>query len=326
PHVQKIVDKGRTMFKDVLTKAKEAGVEGFEDVDINANYLPRVWNPRKVEDMITAKGTAYVENVIANSMRRASGIAIKDARYIAKGFLERIRKRGAGIDVETMHGINVGDQSELRALLNSSSLRDTEVTEIVERIQNAISRGQTRGDVPKHAMHRIILDETHPEMEELLENNFEVLTTKYMHAMTGRIGLAQRSHIKGEASFEEAKNFMRAHGVKHGQQKQVESGIKSLEDVYTHLSGRPLDMEFGEGGKRWSRMIQDFNFLRVMNQVGFPQVGDMGAIFSTEYGKAALKQIPAFRYLFRSAKAGKLADNLAAELEELLYIELNLIQ
>jgi len=309
------------MFKDVLQKAKDAGVEGFEDIDINSNYLPRVWNSRKVEDMIQAKGTAHVENVIANSMRRASGIAIKDARYIAKGFLERVRKRGAGVDVETMHGINTGDRSELLQILQANkSIDDAAVAEIMERVEVALQRGQTTGDVPKHGMHRIILDETHPEMEELLENNFEVLTTKYMHAMTGRVAMAQRSHIKGEASFEDAKNFMRAHGAKHGELLEVESGIKSLEDVYTHLSGRPLDADWGEGGKRWSRAIQDYNFLRVMNQVGFPQVGDMGAIFSTEYGKAALKQIPAFRYLFKSAKAGKMSDNLASELEEIAGI------
>jgi hypothetical protein len=62
-------------------------------------------------------------------------------------------------------------------------------------------------------------------------------------------------------------------------------------------------------------LLRDYNFIRVMNQVGFAQIGDLGGILGQAGFRAALEGMPSLRALWRNAKTGQVNDELARELE-----------
>ncbi|WP_204351298.1 hypothetical protein, partial [Serratia marcescens] len=58
-----------------------------------------------------------------------------------------------------------------------------------------------------------------------------------------------------------------------------------------------------------------YNFVRVMNQVGFAQVAEIGMITGGLGLRTAISAMPSLRSLLRDARTGHLKDELAHELE-----------
>lgn len=63
------------------------------------------------------------------------------------------------------------------------------------------------------------------------------------------------------------------------------------------------------------RLLREFGFARVMGQVGFAQIAELGNIVASSGVKAAIASMPGFRLLTREALSGKLNHALGAEIE-----------
>jgi hypothetical protein len=63
------------------------------------------------------------------------------------------------------------------------------------------------------------------------------------------------------------------------------------------------------------RLLRDYNYIRVMNQVGFAQIADAGQLMGQAGFRAAVEGMPALNSLWRNAKTGELNNNLMQELE-----------
>jgi len=62
-------------------------------------------------------------------------------------------------------------------------------------------------------------------------------------------------------------------------------------------------------------MLRDFNFVRLMGQVGFSQVPEFGRQVSQVGVKTTFQAIPTFRHMIDMARSGKMTDELAEELD-----------
>lgn len=65
------------------------------------------------------------------------------------------------------------------------------------------------------------------------------------------------------------------------------------------------------------RRLRDYNFIRVMGNVGFAQVNEFFHAASSVGLKATMSAMPAFRHLVRDARTGQLDDELARDIEYL---------
>jgi hypothetical protein len=59
---------------------------------------------------------------------------------------------------------------------------------------------------------------------------------------------------------------------------------------------------------RSTRLLQDYNFARLMNQVGFVQIGELGNAISIGGLRGILQAMPAVRSMLRSGRNGKIED------------------
>jgi hypothetical protein len=95
-----------------------------------------------------------------------------------------------------------------------------------------------------------------------------------------------------------------------------EGDVQNLQFLYEGIMGMPsrFDRE-NPNLAQWLRRFRDYNFIRVMNQVGFAQVAEVGMITGQLGLKTAIQSVPAIRAFMRDAKTGKLLDEDARMLE-----------
>src|SRR5690606_25011900 len=80
---------------------------------------------------------------------------------------------------------------------------------------------------------------------------------------------------------------------------------KRLQFVYDTITGRPYWDE-NSNFSHTLRMLRDYNFMRVMGQVGFAQIAEFGNIMWSTGLRATFTNMPSWRAMWRNAKSGKL--------------------
>lgn len=65
------------------------------------------------------------------------------------------------------------------------------------------------------------------------------------------------------------------------------------------------------------RRLRDYNFIRLMGNVGFAQVNEFFHVTASVGLKASLSAMPAFRHILRDARTGQLSDEIARDIEYL---------
>jgi hypothetical protein len=132
PAIAKAAAGVRAVFKDYLTEAKAAGVKGFENVDPNANYLPRVFDFRRVHDIEQQIGSENLRELVKGAILAANEDLDEDlAARLAKAYVNRMKELRVGSDLGLMQGMNWDDLGFLRRFLEEAGTDPKEIEEIV---------------------------------------------------------------------------------------------------------------------------------------------------------------------------------------------------
>lgn len=325
-------DAARSVFREMGELAQDAGVRGFEDFEVDEFYVPRFYRAENVEAAVEEFGQNQIENAIADAMlRRTPDFPADKAATIARGYLKSIRKLGMQIDSSAPAGVRLDDLEQVRGMLREAGSSDAEVEEVIEALDRVKrARGYQEGKT-RHARRRLDLDEDASlqlrrtedgevrefRIDELFENDMEQLMSRYVRSMSGHISIARRAGFKSEADFSkylaDVTELMANTGVARNTRERIK---KYAQAAYDHLVGRSLEADPGSDYAQALRAIREMQFSRVMNQVGFAQINDLGNLFARGYLGETLKHMPALRGMLRRAQNGDLEDELARELEE----------
>lgn len=330
PAVQKVVDRQGEVYRDFLRQAQEAGVKGFENVDVNERYLPRVFDFRALAEIEKDVGTEGINQLVIGAIRSANEDMPEElAEKLGRAYVKRLRQLRVGSDAHVLQGVRWDDVGYLRQFLTDSGMDGPDIDKVVNDFAalNAQRSRQQEGSF-RYAKRRTQLDETFAvklrtvdpttgefglrevRMSDLLENNAESLFQRYARSVSGHIGLAKvgiRSRGDFEAMLREAENEL-AHDL-----DELERVQKHAEMAYKIVTGSPV--EDSTALTRAMRTARDWNFATTMNQAGFAQVPDIAALISKGYLRYTLGNLGfAIRAMKRSD--GTLDDAFARELEE----------
>ena len=64
-----------------------------------------------------------------------------------------------------------------------------------------------------------------------------------------------------------------------------------------------------------SRLIQDYNFIRLMNQVGFAQFAELGNAVQVGGIRGLIRVVPEFKAMIKRAENGELTDPVLRDIE-----------
>lgn len=324
-------------------------VKGFADVEYNRNYVMRQYDHPRIAKLYNEFGeslshdtslTRGVDSLVARAILNANPeVDTAIAQKLARWHLKKVRGHGAGSDITQMRALSGEDYDALREMLLE------EVDEFTpEDVDSLINTLRKKGD-GQHARskQRLLMDENFSmplknlsgtetrviKVKDLLNNNAEDLFNIYNRQMSGAVALAN-------AGFESAGSLRTAlsklpevaaehvsRGGKYSNRK-MERDVANLEFLGTMVTGTPIGT-FGqkivsERNGWWgrsARMVRDYNFTRVMNQVGFAQLAEFGTAIGENGWKAMIGNMPTLRSFLRDAKTGKLEDEFAEEIESM---------
>ena len=95
--------------------------------------------------------------------------------------------------------------------------------------------------------------------------------------------------------------------------KKLDAELDKLDVLYKSVMGIPLEKT--TAGTEALRMLRDYNFIRVMNQVCFAQIAEIGNILGEAGWRATLQHVPALRSIFKRAADGSMDEELLDEIE-----------
>jgi hypothetical protein len=335
---EKLLDAQNPLRREGLTGR---AIQGFEETPENANYMMRIYDARKINDLLDHNvphgiGEKGIVNWFKGAMRSAQPQIDDDLLdTIAEGTVKRLRNKSNGID-EAMNLMHSGyDHEQLKDILRDANIAE----ERIDRLLQSVRRDeQTGADV--RAKHRILLDETYTlrdyrthsgevrdvSLGDLTVTDAKLLSDLYFRHMNGRIAMA-RMRIKNPTTGEmlvdgvtsdnewtSLRNKLAKSMADHGMDKDaIKKATDNMQFMYDRVLGRPDPGQQGQWAD-WLRRIRKVNFLRQGGSFGLAQLPEMAMIPAQLGMKAFMQHIPAFRRIVEDGQS-VLKDGLAAELE-----------
>jgi hypothetical protein len=314
PAVNKMANAQRERYSELLQKAKDAGVRGADKVEENFNYLTRIYSNAKLSKLIDRFGSEKVENFLAKAMR--GGLNEKANKRLAKYLMRVIQKQKSEYQMN-IGGILNAKAEDLNRLLREQT--DLSADEILE-ITNAVfpSKGGTSNIFKSR---RAKLDETYSDGEmsisDFLENDSEILFLNYANNLSGQIALAERGFKSGSdwtAMMRQIEKEYENMGIPREDKVRINE-MKALQSGYDHLVGKPLE-DISTTYSTFGRIMRKYNFARIMNQVGFAQLAEIGVLIANVGLRQTIRHLPEMRKLIKRLKNGEIDDEFMREAEE----------
>lgn len=344
-HVQEAGAVFNKEMKGWWEKARDAGITRSEFGA--GNYFPRYPDLNKTSALIDRFGytrdgrNADLAGLFRDAIK-AKQVGIDDALAHRMGYamVDRFTKLHAGRDLMD-HRLGSNDMDDIADILG----------EFIDPSDiDAVKAWATR-NTPKHEKgagdssnlkHRVILDENFTarlpnrhtgQLEEVSIKDFYISDPNmafhlYARNMSGNVAMAGIKisdpktgemlvdGIKNSADWTRLKDQMKGVGQKNGADWKADE--KNLDFIYAAITGTPYrGMDEASDGATALRMLRDFNFTRLMGQVGLAQLPEIGRTTAQVGIKTMYAAMPSFRQIIKSAREGRMGDEMGDELAAL---------
>lgn len=324
PQVGKVVMEIQKIHNDMLALAQKYGVKGAEEILPDPFYMMRKFHHDRIAAFSQRFGEAQMIKLVKGAIKSVRPVTDEMAERIAKNYYKVVR----GLPYADMNKLRLGDEgrARFRAVLrdNSMVIDDDLVDDIFDMV--LAKPGKTEGDSGRLKSRTILNEsfamrmtdnegkEVEVSMEDFFENDSRALMDIYTRQMGGHIGLAQMG-IRSDADFERILDQAREEGINNfGNSADLKRTLSHMQDVYNHILGRPMSNEVYGKQERVLKAVRDFNFIRMMGQVGFAQAAEIGNTLGYAGFRAMGAHMPAMRDIIRMAKGGQMDDQLARDL------------
>tara|TARA_Y100000592_G_scaffold31073_1_gene49546 strand:+ start:2806 stop:6096 length:3291 start_codon:yes stop_codon:yes gene_type:complete len=343
PAVKRMAQRNAELYRDILREAKEAGVKGFENIPENLTYFTHRWNKFKFDDLRGKIGDDGIERLLTQGLVNGTTDLTEDAAaQIAKAMNIKIKNDLAGLDSGFSRLFTADSRDTLKQIMKEERFGKEDggvfrpfSDDELDRLLGLFEQSQT--GVPSRAKYRLRFDmETQFEgtnkltgtreifsIKDLQERDAEQVFTLYANEMSGRIALAKKG-IKSESDFESLINQAKDYAVNEGVGKARQRNRKRIgkeeeiaRTIYNMILGRrPPNAPDQDGAfMRVTRLIQDFNFIRLMNQVGFAQFAELGNAVQVGGIRGLIRVVPEFKAMIKRAENGELTDPVLRDIE-----------
>jgi len=322
-------------------------LRGFENVDPSAAYVPRIVHWERWNALHTEFGTREMERLVSSAIRGMNpDMEAELAEKIGRGYVKRLHTVSAGQQLSTSRMFSSLDVEQMRASLRDAGLMDDEVEAALYRAtaRDGAKAANARGKPRQLLDENFRMDLTgkagsrEVAIAELFHDDAQLLFTLYNRQMSGTVAMSRLrvenprwrpgeddihprylvDGIHGASDWETLVKRVRAVAAdpeaSPKARESVDADVSRLQFMFNGITGIPSDFDRTKLAQA-VRLVRDYNFVRVMNQVGFAQVAEIGMITGGLGLRTAISAMPSLRSLLRDARTGHLKDELAHELE-----------
>lgn len=330
-----------------LDGTQRAPMKGWEGLAESETYVPRLVHWDRFRGLQEEIGSSGLTKLVSAAIRgRNPDIEVAKANKIATGYVKRLEQVEAGQEQSASRIFSTLDMDEMRMNLENAGLDSEDIKFVMSGMESrdAGKAGQARGK------RRQLLNENFSlalptknglrevRIAELFHDDAQHLFESYNRQMSGAVAMSRLrvenpnwrpgeddlhpryliDGIHSRADWENVIKQVRAvassEGATRGMRESVDADVERLQFLYDGITGTPSKFDQSNMASA-VRMIRDYNFLRVMGQVGFAQIAEIGMITGSLGLKTAIQSMPSLRTLLRDAKTGALKDADAEALE-----------
>ena len=327
--IRRAANRQAEIKRDLLREAKELGVEGFEDIPENLSYFSHLWDNFKYNSAINKYDFDVVVSLLKDGLVRGTeNMPEEVAQSIARGMVKKMHTSAAGLDTGASRLFTTDQRDVMRSILIDEDYMDeVEADRILSLFDvnkdGTPARAKRRLRFDMNTEKRVYNKQTNKEevlrLKDLQERDAEQVFTSYASQMAGRIGFAKVG-IKSERQFKQLldRNLAEAfdRDPVNGRTRAEKENFVA-ETMFNMIIGRSAPLAADPSGTyaRSARLVQDYNFVRLMNQVGFAQVAELGNALSIDGVRGLMQAIPEMRRMLRRAKNGELEDEVINDME-----------
>lgn len=315
-------------INDIGRVEGKVGLGGLrtKPLDADPDYVPRYHDMMKWHDTENRFGSQVVLDFFKNAMMKANG-ALDETRAtkLAKGYIRNIRNRDIG-DVSNLDAAYSGrDMEKLHELLmDSEEFTKDEVDEIINDF--TIRTGKTQSASNSRMRRRAFLDDSYRmkvgdeelSIADFVETDAEKIFNKYNRQMSGSISLA-RVGFRTDNDFQkyvqmiaDSARSMRGYYGTH----RFNEEMANLDFAYKRIKGIPINPD--NFLTATAGMLQKYNFIRLMGQMGYAQFLETSNILGNMGLKVAIQSLPTLKSFLRDVRTGQLNDTVMHEMEMFL--------
>lgn len=340
------VKEAGDVFNGVMQKWwKMAQEEGLTRTEMGVdNYFPRYLDLTAAREKVHRFGydrspsKGGIASLFAGAVMKAQPkIDPKLAHKLGFAIVDKMHKLQAGEDL-LRKGFGGYDDDELKDLLQGYMSPD-EIDSVMSSLNHKTPNEELAGGNAR-LKHRILFDETFSapvrdrfgSVEELKVSDFylndpNLVMHLYSRQMSGGVAMARmkiRDPDTGELVLDGIKNRgdwekFKADVIGVGDLESAPNtrgDIENLDFAYDAIMGVPRKGDDGDW-PTFLKMLRDFNFMRLMGQVGFSQLPEIGRVAASTGLKAFYQGMPGFRQIVQAAREGRMGDEFADELDEI---------
>ena len=321
PQVGKVVMEIQKIHKELLEQAQKYGVKGAEEILPDPFYMMRKFNHDRILQLTKQFGNEQLVTLVKGAIRSIRPVTEEQAQRIAKSYVTVVRR----LPFQDMNKLRMAEdgRARLRAIAHDAGVDEDLMDEILDMTLQ--KPGKVEGDSARLKSRTLLNEnfrmklknkdgvEEDVSMEDFFENDARVLMDLYTRQMSGHVGLAKMG-IRSDADFERILREAEDEAMELGDSATFLKERKHLQDVYNHILGRPMSEEVYGTTERMLKAVRDFNFIRMMGQVGFAQLAEIGNTLGYAGWRAFNMHMPSVRELVKQAKGGVIDDKLGRDL------------
>jgi len=337
PEIAQARDAFRASMRDQLSEAQAHGI--LDGVEPNDNYVPRFWRREAFLELMDdanlgrQAGEDVLATVIARSIR---GVDLETADSIARHVIKVITRNDINNETLSRMG-NMSPEAvraKLRGLLGDV---DDDTLDAVNSVLG-LQGGKKRAEDGPRGESRLDIDESTEvrlngrtfRLDDLFNNDLLSINTMYSRQIGGRVGFSKATggKIKSTSDIEKllAEATEEALVLEGGAQKIEMSNIARMKAYADYLLGHGSladNPHLSEDTQAFMKFLRDVSFARLMGQVGYSQMSEIGTAVGALGFRAFLAQAPrALRHVFSNYKPGASVshDNLVGVLSDTLAL------
>ena len=332
--IQQMAKVQSNLLNEQLQMLKITGVEGAENIVDNFNYLTRVHNPQKYQKILNdpTKGSQYLKVFLVNAMEDTMLKGVKQRPLtaaqkmtIAENLITVVQRSNfskGGVNLDFIVTSMQKRETFRRMMQEHTNMVDEEIDALINRMFKVKPGEGVSGS--SYLQRRIRFNEGHTDgrtnFSDLLENNAEAIFMNYTHSAMGDMALAYKG-IKSRGDFQRIRQEIvdSYDPVKINASKrakwQMDNEVQAMDMAYSYIKGRPLAENPTGLAPTIGRFIRKLNYSRVMNQVGFANMSEMGNVTGLIGWNATLQNVPELRRMMKRLENGERVDDFIREID-----------
>lgn len=316
----------REQFQVAGQIRKEAGEGGFENIDLDANYVTSVVDGGSLVRAVNQHGREKVKEALSQSYQRGGrAVRPENADLIAEAYIQRAIDNTVST-ASSFRRTTGADVEDLRRALEDAGVDKNIIEDFLESTE--------KSEIAKHMSDRARMS-LEPDLRvevnglsviDLFDTNLPKLLESYTIDAAGGASMAKMG-FKTRQQFDEFLKSTHQHMINQGiNPAKAQIDVDMIREGVDMLYGRSINKYAKEGWSRNLSRLRDVTALLRLQMVGLSAIPETARMLTNRGIKNTLREVPAAATLIRGSRAqreggkfsGALTDPELRELDEIL--------